>query len=259
MKKTILTALVILLLAGMLSAQVNTEKFRKTREGDGLEFKAGLAMALYKGNTDIFRFSTDINFNYFKGKTYLFLIGNLTYGEKNENTYINKGFAHLRLIRKFSEHFMFEIFGQEEFNEFIRLKRRDLVGTGIRFLVFKSGNEKSNIAVSAGTGAMWEQEQFNDSNGVPIKATTSLFKSTSYLSIIWKLNERVKTGAITYFQTNVGKESSTRVYSDFNLDVKLIKVLSFTTSINYRYDNNPPKGIKNYDLQIKNGLALTIQ
>lgn len=248
--------LLIILPGIMLNGQVNTEKFRKDNGEDTFGVKWGLSLALYKGNTDLFRVDTDLNINYSKGKNYVFLVGNVTYGEKKNETYVNKAFVHLRAIRRFSKRFMFELFAQEEFNELILLNRRDIIGAGVRVLVYKYEKGDSGLAINAGTGFMWEKERFKETAGIVKKDDASMFKSTNYISVNYVINKVLKAGNLTYVQFNTSGIKSTRVYSDLNLEVKLSKILGFTTAVNYRYDNNPPLTVKRYDIQIKNGLSL---
>ncbi len=247
----------VLLTAITLSGQVNTEKFRKDGEKDGISIACSLGMALHKGNTDLFRINGDININYFKGNNYLFLIGHLAQGEKNGEKYLNKGFAHLRGIHRFSKRLMAEVFTQEEFNKFILLKRRFLIGGGLRVLLFKQEKGNHGIAFNAGVGLMWEKELFNHPNGEFRKEDTRMVKSTNYLSIDWKLSETVNFQTVSYIQFNVGKEKSTRLTTDVTFDVKLVKALSYYASFHYRHDSTPPLLVKNYDIYITNGITLT--
>lgn len=256
--KSILMTFLVLLPGIMLNGQINTEKFRKDHKGDSFEVKWGLSLALYKGNTDLFRVETDLNISYYKGKNYIFLLGNITYGEKKKKSYINKGFAHLRGIRRLSDRFMFELFVQEEFDKFILLNRRTLIGGGIRTLIYKYKKGDSGIAINTGIGFMFEKERFDEPGEAVKKADTSMFKSTNYISVNYIINKLLRAGNLTYLQFNTGHLKSTRIYSDLNLDIKLSKVLGYNAKLNYRYDNNPPPTVKKYDIQIKNGLTLKL-
>lgn len=257
-KRLLLLILPVVFLGVSLSGQVNTEKFRHEKDKDGVEMKLGLAMAIYKGNTDLIRLDSDLNISYKKKKNYLFLVGNISYGEKNDDAYINKGFAHLRGIRRFSKRFMAEAFAQLEFNEFIKLKRRNLLGGGIRILLIEYEKGKCGFAINSGFGLMWEKELFDKEDGVILKEDTSVLKSTNYISLDWRINDTLTLANVTYLQFHSGTEKSTRIYSDLNFNVKLSKVLSYTAALNYRYDNNPPLNVKKYDFQLTNGVTLTL-
>jgi len=254
-----MTIIFLLLLTGiMLNGQINTEKFRQDNGEDAFQFKWGFALALHKGNTDLFRVDTDLNVSYSRGKNYIFLVGNITYGEKQKDSYVNKGFVHLRGIRRFSKRLMLELFAQEEFNKFILLKRRSLIGAGLRTLVYKYEKGDAGLAVNAGIGFMWETEKFNQTGETARKDDTSLFKSTNYISIDYVINKLLKAGNLTYMQFNTGRLKSTKIYSDLFFEVKLAKALSYIAAVNYRFDNNPPVTIKKYDIQVKNGITLQL-
>ncbi len=259
LKTTMLPVLLVLMLLPgiLLHGQVNTEKFRMENKEDAFELKCGLLMALYKGNTDLFRLDTNISLNYNKNNNYVFLIGNLSYAEKNDSVYINKGFTHLRGIRRLSKRLLVEAFFQHEFNEFILLKSRFLTGGGLRALVYKSDKKNSGLAINVGAGLMWEKEQFDEDADEVKKEDTSMFKSTNYISFQYEY-KGLKFNNVTYFQFNMGDENSSRIYSDFTLDIEIFKKLSYTAALNYRRDSNPPVGLKKYDLQLKNGLTLTL-
>lgn len=249
---------IMLLVSLSIYGQVNTERFRIDKEGDAFNVKWGLSMELNKGNVDLFRIDSDLNINLFKGNNYFFLVGNIAYGEKSNSMYISKGFIHLRGVRRANKRFMVEAFIQQEFNEFILLKSRTVLGGGLRILLYKGEGDKSGIAINAGIGGMWENEKFTEPDGFIKKANTSNLKSSNYLSINWAINKSVTFGNVSYFQLGFGDEDTFRLYSDTTLDVKLSKVLSFQTTLNYRHDSRPPEGIKNDDIQLKNGFALTI-
>lgn len=250
--------IVLLMTAGaVLDAQINTEKFRKEKDEDNFEMKIGVALSMYKGNTDILRLDSDLNIGFNKNKNYLFLVGNITYGEKNKAAYLNKGFAHLRWVRRLSQPLMMEVFVQEEFNEFILLKRRDVAGAGVRVRLVNHKKDTSKFVAHVGLGLVWENELYNESD-TKKKEDAQLFKSTNYLSFHWDITDVLSMESVDYIQFNLGKGSSTRITSELKFNVKLSKALSFTTTAKYRYDSNPPQTVKNYDLQIKNGLTLKL-
>jgi hypothetical protein len=261
MKKTILiifSFIVLFYSTVCLHGQINTEKFRNTEDKKNLEVNCGLSLALYKGNTDLFRIDTDLGIDYKWRNNFLFLVSNLTYGEKTRESYINKAFLHLRGIRKLSEKFMLELFFQKEFDKFILLNSRNLWGGGIRILLFELQKGSSNFNLNTGVGFMIEKETYNESDKYPMKENTSLFKSTNYLSLNYIINKKLRTGCVGYLQFNTGNVKSTRIYLDFKMEIELSKILNYIAKLDYRYDNNPPPGIKTYDLQIKNGISVRI-
>jgi hypothetical protein len=156
-----------------------------------------------------------------------------------------------------SEKLMVETFAKMEFNHFILLNRRALTGAGFRLSLLENKIKSGQFKVYIGSGVMLENENFDPSNDGKIKEETSLFKSTSYISLSYS-SDKFKIKDITYLQTNIGKDISTQVYSNMLFSVKLSKKLSYTASLTYRYDNNPAPTVKSYDIQIKNGLEIIL-
>jgi len=255
--KLYIVLFVVVMLFGLLNGQVNIEKQRKAKNEKLFETILGFSMTLYKGNTDMFIFNTDVRFDLNRGRNSGFVIGKLSYGEKNDESYLNKGFIHIRYIRNISRKFMLESFAQMEFNDFILLNRRSLAGFGIRLHLLEKKIKSGDINLYLGSGLMFENEIFNTSSEDILKEETSLYKSTNYISVSYS-SDKFSISDVTYLQTNIGDEVSTRIYSDLIFAVRLSKKLSFTTSFTYRYDNNPAPTVKNYDIQLKNGLKLIL-
>jgi hypothetical protein len=262
MKKKVIKAVLLLLAVTLtLNAQVNTEILREEEKNDDhFKLKLGLALALYKGNTNLFWLDSNLRLDYKRSKYTLFLEANLAYGEKQGESHLNKGFVHIRGIRELTKRFMLEVFVQEEFNRFIRLKERNLLGGGIRLSLIRHKNKKKNIDidVTAGVGLMYEKERYDKAGEGLDKADASRMKSTNYFSFDIQV-DKFTLDSITYFQFNTAGENSTRVYSDIQFLVRLSKVLSYTAGLNYRYDSNPAPTVKNYDIQITNGLTVILK
>ena len=81
-------------------------------------------------------------------------------------------------------------------------------------------------------------------------------RSTNYISVNWKENERFHLIAIAYFQQSLERGTDYRVLSDTSLIFKLTDNVVFRVSLNYRLDNEPPVDVKKYDLELSNGLNL---
>ncbi len=255
---SIFIVLVFVLLFSQLSilnGQINIEKQRKGKIKKFFETSLGFSLSLFKGNTNLLRLNVDFRVDFRKRKNSGFIIGNLTYGEKSGLSYIDKGFTHLRYIRDIFSRFMIETFAQKEYNDFLRLKKRELAGAGIRIHILSSRGNWGNFNLYSGIGLMYEIEKYSISSNDIQKENTSLFKSTNYISVNFTSN-KFSVNNVTYLQTNIGNDRSTRIYSDFQFAVKLSKILSYTAGMNYRYANDPAPTVKNYDLQIKNGLKI---
>ena len=251
-KKTLLSAILLIISAALSHPQVNVEKYRMDSGKDSTSADFAISATLIKGNTEILNIDASSGIFHKKGINELFLKGTVNFGEKKSEKYLNKGFVHIRWVRKFSHVVSSEIFTQAEFNEFILLKNRKLGGAGLRFKVLK----KKNLSLFAGSGIMYEKESFSERDGISLKADTEFFKTTNYFSLNCRFNKASSLGIVIYWQARISKFADYRFLSNISLQFKLSGALSFISTINHRYDNDPPLTIKKYDLTIKSGIRI---
>lgn len=247
--------LFFLLLSSISAAQVNTERLRKNIEDEGWSGNVNLALGLTKGNSEFVNVKNDFRIDYATGLSDYFLAANYEFKQGTEKKIVNKGFAHLRAILPLSNKIFFELFTQKEFNEFILLKDRNIIGSGLRFnltKLFSNGGGKSqSFKIYLGSGVMFENEVYKT---LP-ETETSLFRSTNYLTMNWDIADNIKLLLIGYFQSSLERISDHRYILDSQLSFKITDALSFLTELNYRFDNEPLKSIKKYDLNLNNGIS----
>jgi hypothetical protein len=251
--------LAIIFLAGRLYGQVNTEAMRKGGLVQGLQTNLGLDISMVAGNSTLLNGKGTLRFDYLRGTTHTFLVASRQQGQ-TDTLFTNKGFVHLRRTMALSERFNIEGFVQNEFNQFIRLKTRNLAGSGIRIRWLADDNggvSPSGIQLHSGFGAMWEQERITDYKD-PEDKQRDLIRSTNYLVFGWQPDERLSLQATTYFQFDLKRPKDFRVLFDGTLGFALSNKLKLTTKISSRYDSEPPSGLnlKAYDVELTSGLAL---
>lgn len=252
--KSALLIFIMFIISVYSFGQVNIEKYRLLKNKDGTSLDMSVSTTLIRGNSDIVNIDAGAGIYHKKGKIQLFLKGMLSFGEKKDDKYINKGFIHLRGIRELSTRLSTEAFLQAEYNEFILLKSRKLGGSGIRYKIYES----ERISLFIGSGIMYEDENFSERDGIILKENTKYIKSTNYLSLNWKISKTASLGLVTYYQTRFSRFSDYRLLSNINLQLRISGNLSFVSTINHRYDNSPPLTIVKYDLSVKSGINLSI-
>lgn len=236
-------------------AQVNTEKFRKEFNETGFFGKVSLAAGLASGNSEFVNVKSAARVDY-AGKDFdFFLVGNYEFQEAKSEKVVNKGFAHLRSIITLNSSLSLEFFLQKEFNQFILLEDRNLAGSGLRLDVVKlfSDENDSPVEIFGGAGLMFENELYD----ISVSPETNLFRSTNYLTIKWQVNEGFSFIAINYFQFDVERLNDYRIVSDTGVNFLITKNLSFNSSLSWRFDNEPVEGVKNYDLELTNGITFS--
>ena len=238
-----------------LVAQVNIftgETLKQMRLESGVYNSIALDLTYRSGNTDLLTTRTRFRSDYLTEAYHAFIFGSLQQGRKDNVFFINKGMAHARIIRNLTQHLLFESFVQKQFNESILLNDRNLVGGGVRFA---SHPRDSRFNLYLGIGAMWEHERINDKARGAM--TTRVVRSTNYINWTGQLDERVTTSATGYYQVYVRRFQDYRILFEGSLTFQVTTKLSFPLRVNFRYDSEPPTGIRKHDVEIFNGLRYT--
>ncbi|MEE9464397.1 MAG: DUF481 domain-containing protein [Candidatus Neomarinimicrobiota bacterium] len=247
-------ALIVVVLAlGLARAQVNTEAMRRSDGSSGWYAALAADMGYVAGNSNLLKLKTNARADNYSTIGHTFVVGQFQQGRKDEQIFINKGFLHLRGVRHLRADLAMEGFVQQEFNEFINLRSRSLVGGGMRWgLVRVQDSSRTTRVVNLGVGAMWEQEeQTGEAEGI-----IRLLRSTNYLVLRWTLDDRLTLFSTTYFQVDIGNFEDYRILWEGGLGVSPSRRLALNIKVDLRYDNAPPPDVeKPYDLELTNGIS----
>jgi len=192
-------ALVLLLASSLtLDAQINTEKYRKYfSEQKGFMFNMSVGFSGKAGNTEYTAYSGTGRVDYNSKKYATFVVGNFEFKNTAAEKIENNGFMHWRGIKHITPRLNWEVFYQKQYDEFIDLKSRDLVGTGVKytFIEYVSKNDSTTIFdVNLNTGIMYEEEEYTPDNDVIEKY---LLRSTSFISLDWVIKKKLNlTGVV---------------------------------------------------------------
>ena len=255
MERFFLVVPIILLVNSNVNPQVNTEKFRKENEEEGISGKVTLAAGFASGNSEFVNVKSAARIDYAGKGVDFFLVGNYEFKEAKDEKVVNKGFAHLRSIVTLTPALFLEFFLQKEFNRFILLEDRNLAGSGLRLDVVKllSNEKDSPVEVFGGGGLMFENERYD----ISVLPETNLFRSTNYLTVKWQVNDGFSFITINYFQFDIKRIHDYRLVSDTGLNFLITENLSFNSSLSWRFDNEPVENIKNYDLELTSGITFS--
>lgn len=224
---------------------VNIENQRLTRKDTGLVGTIGLDVNIMKNTKEIWQIGNKTHLQLNKlNSTYLFL-SEIEFAQIDNNSYLSKGFQHIRFNKYFSKLLVGEAFTQLQYNHIQKLKLRWLGGSGIRMQLIK----KDSLYANWGVSGMYEYEELTDNS-----TFSRLFRFSSYLSFNYQLNKLLNNQFIIYYQPVVQNFSDYRVSLDLQLSIQITKKLQFITTYNHLYDSNPPKNVSNHDFSIKNGI-----
>ncbi len=233
-------------------AQVNIEKTR-VEDPEGLSFTLSSSVALRAGNQERFDIGTSARLDYKVEKNHIFLLGNLGYGKSGNQTYKNRSFAHLRFNHEVSRLVTTELFGQVENDEFTLLQIRVLAGVGVRIPYIAT----ENIAIYQGTSFMFEHEELDPNRVIIHPASITANRWNNYINIRLKLTDSVSLFNTGYVQPRFDDFEDFRLLLDTILEISFNAHLSFTTSLNLRYDSRPPDELESLDLDLRNGFRLS--
>ena len=140
-----------------------------------------------------------------------------------------------------------EVFTQYEFNEFLLLNDRYLLGTGLRISFKNKGLENTNL----GVGFMYEKETYN----LGSDHDKNLLRLTNYIKKNVTFNSNIDLINTAYFQVASDDFNDYRILYDGGLDFHVNESFAFTIDLNYRYDNDPQGNLSRSYIQISNGFS----
>ena len=237
----------------ILHGQVNTESMRSEDNSDGFKSQFNLDLGYEKANSEVLDLAAEYRLDYIrKDNFHSFMVINLENGyEKEDNSPKNiitsKGFIHFRTTKNVVTNYQMEVFTQYEFNEFLLLNDRYLLGSGMRTVFHKS--ELTNTYL--GIGLMVEKETYN----LDIENEKNLLRSTNYIKNNITLSSNIDLSNTCYFQIASDDLNDYRILYDGGLDFHVNDYFAFTIELNYRYDNDPHGGLGRSYVQISNGVS----
>jgi hypothetical protein len=248
-------------LAGTGFGQVNTEKFRRHLKKEGFIFSTGFSFGYSGGNSDFITAEATSRLDYNGKRNNAFLVGNFDYKESNKEKAIHKGFLHLRGIHPMTQVLAIEGFLQQEFNKFLLLNDRKLIGSSLRIRLMDFKPEKDTLkgfGSHLGLGMMYEREVYNIGTDEEDLVKKEPLRISSYLTLDYAISERINCWAVGYFQPKFSNFNDFKVMLETGMEIWIIGKLFFTVDMGYRFNSEPVGEVKKYDLMIKNGIRLTI-
>lgn len=254
MRKPFLYAVIVLLFflkINTLQAQiVNIENKRSSLADTSGVFGYLSAGANFVKNTkSITTISGDIRIEYLRKKSRFLSLTHYNLIRANKDRFIDNGFSHLRYNYEISNKLEYEFFTQAQFNNQVRLKLRSLAGTGIRYQIYKTGNQN----VYFGLSYMYEYNEIEIVSDV-----VSFFydhRMNSYLSASIKpFSENVTVSNTTYYQPLLKDFSEVRLSSQTSITFVLSKHLRFSTIFSITNDTRVPENVPATYYSVRNGV-----
>lgn len=166
------------------------------------------------------------------------------YDEANKQANTNNTLLHARHIRNHTRSVDIEYFAQIEQNEFARLSKRSLIGSGARFTLPTFG--------FLGIGALYFDERYS-SLSANEEINDDGVRVNAYLSHEYQYDDRTVLTAQVYAQPKL------EVFDDFRLLFNAALELSITPKISIRkglkstHDSKPPIDVEKPNLAYTSG------
>jgi hypothetical protein len=155
--------------------------------------------------------------------------------------------AHLRHNYRIRQGVSTIAFSQFQRNPFQNLRARILLGGGLRFDLVS--NEKRRFAI--GMSGMFESEELTDAR------TSTTTRLSTFLDFTRDLKQYLRFAIVGWYQPDLSDVSDTRASAIADLDIDLVGPLVLVTGATFKYDSQPPDGIKEIDWSVRTGLKLS--
>jgi len=248
--------LLALLPAASIRAQiVNIESILTGRPRPGFAGALQFGFNLQQGNTEFRELEANGIVRWHGGSHLIQLVAGGVYRTARSRTVSDNTMGHLRYGLVLSERTRLEAFTQLQRDTFVRLRRRLLVGAGLRCALI-------NRPVSDGAGGELERRLalglivMREAEELAGGLTTSGWRGSILLSVGWGVSADIFFGTQIYAQPLLDRPADYRLLGDGSVQIRLLGPLSLQSGFRIVYDSRPPAGIKNTDLTLRNTLAI---
>ena len=204
---------------------VNMESSRK--EGlIGSHFQINIGLNGSSGTVDRTNYSLEGRVDVNSDKWQRFGILSYKREEKDDSITSNNTFLHLRGVRKISPLLAIEGFIQLSEKPLQKIKRRELIGAGIRLSPYKS--------IKVGLGV------FNEDEERVLSKSRETIRINSYITNSFNISESASFESTLYIQPDIEDFSELRSYLVLGLRLKISERFSSIITYENTHDSSPP-------------------
>ncbi len=218
------------LFAEALPAQVVNIEDQRSLQWDsaGVVGQADLGFSLVQNTRSVTSISASARFEKAWPRWHLLALQQFSLVSVNQDRFVNHGFAHLRLARKWTQQGLaWESFAQWQYNEKQLIRLRTLAGSGMRLRLSANDTHRANGGISL----MAEYAE--------IKDTALIFRAlrlNTYVSFSLRLYEGGLWSTTVYYQPALTVRRDWRISGQSALELTLTRVLTFIVRLQLSYD-----------------------
>jgi hypothetical protein len=246
-----LTAFLLLSLAGLGNARIiNTLRAWSPLE-QGWTLEAQGTISRSTGNSEHMSLSAAGSAQLLLGRNrFRFLISE-TYREVDGKRSAEDFSVHLRHNWRITGPIHTLLFAQSEYDPFRRLRRRTLLGGGLRADLLRD----STAGAAVGASAMLESEELTDS---PEDGKGTRARGSFFLSLVWKPAPGSALDLSGFYQPKLTEPADRLMLGAATLEAELFEGLSLLTALKVSYDSDPPDDVETTDTSLSSGLKLSL-
>jgi len=242
----LLTAIAILGLSFASTAQiVRIENDQAVTDTNKFSGSVNLNIYTIKNNSQFFKLATGSQFKYSKNKNTVLSINELRLIFASQSNLENRGFQHLRYQRTLDSNFTWEAFSQIQFDQVLKIKLRQLNGTGPRMQLFR----KSKSKLFLGLHYMYEYEE---------EYETDIINSDHRFSTHFAFSKKFEKSfihCVAYYQPKVIDFRDYRVSLSTTFSIELISKLHFNIRGELNFDSAPVFEVNGLTYTFLNGFS----
>lgn len=237
---------------GLAQGILNAERLQP-REVDGAHFGAEIGVDVSAGNTEVVDIEATGSAGYQSEAHWIRLLGGVELLSEEGTDIEDNRFGHLRYNYRLADRVRSFHFVQLQTAENLRLRRRFLVGSGLRSRLLAG----QRLLFDLGCGLMYEYERLNEARlGADEDVTVDDVRVTSLAVLQIQLRQGVEFQNVIYLQPALDDLGDFRVLSDASLLVELVGNFGLRVALRWRHDSRPPASVERDDLNVTTSLSL---
>lgn len=210
----------------------------------GISGKLSASNNIQRGNTDKDEFDFSATVSYDNNRSYVtWLDFSYAYGQASGTENENKAYAHYRFLHTlYRASWNWELFAQNEGDDFRNIQRRLLGGGGLRWRFYEAGTFGR---IYFGLGAYYEYLSYTTPED-PAERNTRV---NSYLSYTKKFGQDARISLGVYYQPKTSDWNDYYFNQAVSLSVYVYRELFVNIELTHAHDSRPGVGVKKTDFQ----------
>mgnify|MGYP000888624247 CR=1 FL=1 len=170
-------------------------------------------------------------------------------------TFLSQAFVHARWTGMWHRRIGTDVFGQYQYNEFLRLLVRGVGGGGARV----EAVHHPRFLFWGGAGYLFEYNRVRVAPGATDPPETYEHRLTTYMTgrlSLWR--DQLLLQNTLYWQPRLDAFGDVRVLEECEAQVRISELLSLGVTVSVLYDSAPPTAVQTTDLRLFTALKIEI-